>query len=68
AAARPLADRRRAGPPRPRPAGGGAPHRGAGLVFSALTDTCGMAMLLAKLPHNRPRTTDLNATLDTISR
>ncbi|MFE2441677.1 rhodanese-like domain-containing protein [Streptomyces melanosporofaciens] len=41
---------------------------GGGLVFSALTDTCGMAMLLAKLPHNRPRTTDLDATLDTISR
>ncbi|MFC8347072.1 rhodanese-like domain-containing protein [Streptomyces sp. NPDC057280] len=27
---------------------------GAGLVFSAVTDTCGMAMLLARLPHNRP--------------
>jgi len=26
---------------------------GAGLVFSALTDTCGMAMLLAKMPWNR---------------
>ncbi|KAA6212315.1 DUF2892 domain-containing protein [Streptomyces albofaciens JCM 4342] len=34
-----------------------------GLVFSALTDTCGMARALAKLPHNRPRTTDLEATL-----
>ncbi|MGW5171695.1 rhodanese-like domain-containing protein [Streptomyces nodosus] len=34
-----------------------------GLVFSALTDTCGMAALLARLPHNRPRTTDLTATL-----
>ena len=26
---------------------------GAGLVFSAVTDTCGMAMVLAKLPWNR---------------
>ncbi|MEU6196285.1 rhodanese-like domain-containing protein [Streptomyces sp. NPDC047061] len=34
-----------------------------GLVYSALTDTCGMAALLAKLPHNRPRATDLDATL-----
>ncbi|WP_431775610.1 rhodanese-like domain-containing protein [Streptomyces cucumeris] len=41
---------------------------GSGLVFSALTDTCGMAALLAKLPHNQPRTTDLNATLDALSR
>ena len=34
-----------------------------GLVFSALTDTCGMASLLAKLPHNRPRTADLGTAL-----
>ncbi|MFD5116374.1 rhodanese-like domain-containing protein [Streptomyces sp. NPDC058220] len=34
-----------------------------GLVFSALTDTCGMARVLAKLPHNQPRATDLDATL-----
>ncbi|MFE1248484.1 rhodanese-like domain-containing protein [Streptomyces sp. NPDC058735] len=34
-----------------------------GLVFSALTDTCGMARMLAKLPHNRPRAADLDATL-----
>ena len=26
---------------------------GAGLVFAGLTDTCGMAMLLAKLPYNQ---------------
>ncbi|MFB7633572.1 rhodanese-like domain-containing protein [Streptomyces sp. NPDC056149] len=37
-----------------------------GLVFSALTNTCGMAVLLAKLPHNRPRPTDLAATLATL--
>ncbi|WP_310722832.1 rhodanese-like domain-containing protein [Streptomyces sp. N2A] len=34
-----------------------------GLVFSALTNTCGLAKILAKLPHNRPRATDLEATL-----
>ncbi|WP_425575377.1 YgaP family membrane protein [Streptomyces lavendulocolor] len=34
-----------------------------GLVFSALTDTCGMARLLAKLPHNRPKAGDLDITL-----
>lgn len=34
-----------------------------GLVFSALTDSCGMAVLLSKLPHNRPRPADLEATL-----
>jgi len=34
-----------------------------GLVFSAVTDTCGMAKVLAKLPHNQPKPTDLDATL-----
>ncbi|WP_405655684.1 rhodanese-like domain-containing protein [Streptomyces sp. RK9] len=34
-----------------------------GLVFSAVTDTCGLAAVLARLPHNRPRDTDLHATL-----
>lgn len=34
-----------------------------GLVFSALTDTCAMAAALGKLPFNRPRGTDLTATL-----
>ncbi|MFI0150062.1 rhodanese-like domain-containing protein [Streptomyces lydicus] len=38
-----------------------------GLVFSALTDTCGMAKVLAKLPHNRPQATDLDATLATLA-
>ncbi|KAF4405852.1 MULTISPECIES: rhodanese-like domain-containing protein [Streptomyces] len=33
-----------------------------GLVFSALTDTCGMARVLAKLPHNRSQDADLDAT------
>ncbi|MGY0071223.1 rhodanese-like domain-containing protein [Streptomyces sp. QTS137] len=34
-----------------------------GLVLSAVTDTCGMAAMLARLPHNRPRKADLDATL-----
>lgn len=37
-----------------------------GLVFSALTDTCGMAAVLGKLPHNRPRAADLDAVLATL--
>jgi hypothetical protein len=28
---------------------------GAGLVFAAVTNTCGMAMVLSKLPYNQPR-------------
>jgi rhodanese-related sulfurtransferase len=34
-----------------------------GLVYSALSNTCGMAAILSKLPHNRPRPADLDATL-----
>jgi rhodanese-related sulfurtransferase len=34
-----------------------------GLIFSALTNTCGMAVVLAKLPHNRPRPADLEDAL-----
>ncbi|MFF9375984.1 rhodanese-like domain-containing protein [Streptomyces griseoluteus] len=34
-----------------------------GLVFSALTNTCGMAAMLAKLPYNRPSALDLDRTL-----
>lgn len=34
-----------------------------GLVLSALTNTCTMAVLLGKLPHNRPRAADLEAAL-----
>ncbi|MEV7035520.1 rhodanese-like domain-containing protein [Streptomyces sp. NPDC093272] len=36
---------------------------GGGLVLSAVTETCGMAAVLAKLPYNQPRTADLHATL-----
>lgn len=28
---------------------------GAGLVFAAVTDTCGMAMILARMPWNQPK-------------
>lgn len=41
---------------------------GAGLVFSAATDTCGMAAVLARLPHNKPRGADLEATLAALVR
>ncbi|ARF52894.1 rhodanese-like domain-containing protein [Streptomyces gilvosporeus] len=41
---------------------------GGGLVFSAVTNTCGMAAVLAKLPYNRPRTADLDATLQALGR
>jgi rhodanese-related sulfurtransferase len=34
---------------------------GSGLVFAGVTDTCGMAMLLAKLPYNRVVTCDVEA-------
>ncbi|MFE5806079.1 rhodanese-like domain-containing protein [Streptomyces sp. NPDC056491] len=34
-----------------------------GLAYSALTNTCGMAAVLARLPHNRPQPGDINATL-----
>lgn len=34
---------------------------GGGLLFAGLTDTCGMAMLLAKMPWNQVRDVDLAA-------
>lgn len=34
---------------------------GSGLVFAGITDTCGMAMLLSRLPYNRPATCDVTA-------
>lgn len=33
---------------------------GAGLVFSAMTDTCGMALVLAKLPWNHQKNCDVD--------
>ncbi|QFR03178.1 rhodanese-like domain-containing protein [Streptomyces phaeolivaceus] len=38
-----------------------------GLVLSAVTDTCGMAAILSRLPHNRPRPADLDAPLATLA-
>lgn len=40
---------------------------GSGLVFAGLTDTCGMAMLLARLPYNRPATCDVGAMVRALS-
>lgn len=34
---------------------------GSGLVFAGVTNTCGMAMLLAKLPYNRAATCDVSS-------
>jgi rhodanese-related sulfurtransferase len=34
---------------------------GSGLVFAGVTDTCGMAMALSKLPYNRPANCDVDA-------
>ena len=34
---------------------------GSGLVFAGVTNTCGMAMLLSRLPHNRAATYDVEA-------
>ncbi|MFJ3791697.1 rhodanese-like domain-containing protein [Kitasatospora sp. NPDC090091] len=43
---------------------------GAGLLFSAVTNTCAMGAMLSRLPHNRPRTGhrhDLAATLNALA-
>ncbi|MEV3874931.1 rhodanese-like domain-containing protein [Streptomyces sp. NPDC049906] len=37
-----------------------------GLVFSAVTNTCGMAQVLSRLPHNRARACDLNTARDAL--
>lgn len=39
---------------------------GSGLVFAGVTDTCGMAMVLAKLPYNRTATCDAGAVVKTL--
>lgn len=42
---------------------------GAGLTFAGLTNTCGMALMLAKLPYNQPATkVDIESSLSRISR
>lgn len=39
---------------------------GGGLVFAGVTDTCGMAMVLSKLPYNRPATCDVGAMVEAL--
>jgi rhodanese-related sulfurtransferase len=34
---------------------------GSGLVFAGITNTCGLGMLLSRLPYNRPATCDVSA-------
>lgn len=46
-----------------RPLGALAGFVGGGLLYSALTDTCGMATLLARLPYNRGASCDVTATM-----
>lgn len=41
---------------------------GAGLTFSGITNTCGMAMMLAKLPYNRGAACDIDAAIARLSR
>lgn len=40
---------------------------GGGLVFAGITDTCGMAMLLARLPYNRSGACDVGAAVRALS-
>jgi rhodanese-related sulfurtransferase len=40
---------------------------GAGLVFAGVTGTCGMGMLLARMPWNRDRSYDIEAVLTALS-
>jgi rhodanese-related sulfurtransferase len=40
---------------------------GAGLAFSAVSNTCGMARVLAKLPYNRGAGCDMRAVLDRLT-
>jgi len=41
---------------------------GGGLVFSALTNTCGMAALLARLPYNRGERADVERAVRRVER
>lgn len=40
---------------------------GGGLIFAGITDTCGMAMVLARLPYNRTATCDVGAAVHALS-
>ncbi|MFW6074271.1 MAG: rhodanese-like domain-containing protein [Chloroflexota bacterium] len=50
-----------------RPLGAVAAAVGAGLLFSAITNTCGMAMVLAKLPYNRTAECDVRQVIGQLS-
>ena len=39
---------------------------GGGLVFAGVTDTCGMAMVLSRMPYNRPATCDVGAMVEAL--
>ncbi|GAA2080096.1 rhodanese-like domain-containing protein [Streptomyces albiaxialis] len=41
---------------------------GAGLVYSAVSDSCGLAAVLAKLPYNRGAACELSPVLDRLAR
>jgi hypothetical protein len=41
---------------------------GGGLVFAGVTDTCGMAMLLSKLPYNRAASCDVEEMIAALKR
>lgn len=41
---------------------------GSGLVFAGVTDTCGMAMVLSRLPYNRPATCDVAAMVNALKK
>ena len=41
---------------------------GSGLVFAGVTDTCGMAMVLSRLPYNRPASCDVGAMVEALKR
>lgn len=40
---------------------------GAGLTFAALSNTCAMGMMLAKLPYNRSNACDVNVVVDQLT-
>lgn len=40
---------------------------GAGLTFAAVSNTCAMGAMLAKLPYNRSNTCDVNAVVDQLT-
>jgi rhodanese-related sulfurtransferase len=41
---------------------------GSGLVFAGVTDTCGMAMVLSRLPYNRAASCDVDAMIAALKR